>query len=291
MAALSSMSGAMMILPVRPLPRPDIEGWAGLAQPAVAVAILPSSRLRPLPRPVQDGDPVASDPLRPRRAALAMSLPPLDVVPRPPSRPDLDANGKVDGASVETVAFVVPNPGRAAVTGRRGSVCGDPAIKGRTIPPIAAAMKGCGLADGVEVTSIDGVALSVPARIDCRTALSMRAWVTEGLKPAVGRRGGGVEQILVAGSYACRPRNNQRGQQISEHGKGKALDITGFVLKDGEVLTVLRDWGRGKQGEILAAMHYLACNSFGTVLGPGANRFHQDHFHFDTARSQGSYCR
>jgi len=35
-----------------------------------------------------------------------------------------------------------------------------------------------------------------------------------------------------------------------------------------------------------------ACGPFGTVLGPESNRFHRDHFHFDTARYRsGSYCR
>jgi hypothetical protein len=39
-------------------------------------------------------------------------------------------------------------------------------------------------------------------------------------------------------------------------------------------------------------MHRGACGPFGTVLGPEADRYHQDHFHFDTARYRsGSYCR
>jgi len=39
-------------------------------------------------------------------------------------------------------------------------------------------------------------------------------------------------------------------------------------------------------------MHRAACGPFGTVLGPNADRFHQDHFHFDTARHRsGPYCR
>jgi hypothetical protein len=38
--------------------------------------------------------------------------------------------------------------------------------------------------------------------------------------------------------------------------------------------------------------HKTACGPFGTVLGPNADRYHQDHFHFDTARYRsGSYCR
>ena len=46
------------------------------------------------------------------------------------------------------------------------------------------------------------------------------------------------------------------------------------------------------RGKALKKMHKIACGPFGTVLGPNANRFHRDHFHFDTARYRsGSYCK
>jgi len=63
-------------------------------------------------------------------------------------------------------------------------------------------------------------------------------------------------------------------------------------LKSGQEITVLTDWGRGDRGRALRQMWRAACGPFGTVLGPEANRFHRDHFHFDTARYRsGSYCR
>ena len=248
------------------------------------IAVSPA--LRPRARP----DEMTTGPVVQRVSASTTALAstfPLDAVPRPEARPRIG----VTGERIDEVAFR-PNPGKEVVIGRKGSVCGEPAIKGATIGAIAAEEKGCGIGEAVKVSSIDGVQLSTPATIDCKTALTLRAWVTEGLKPAVGKRGGGVAQIRVAGSYACRPRNNQRGAKISEHGRGRAIDISGIILKDGEVITVLRDWGKGKQGEILAAMHWVACKSFGTVLGPAADRHHRDHLHFDTASyRKGTYCK
>ncbi|WP_343116711.1 extensin family protein [Ostreiculturibacter nitratireducens] len=179
-----------------------------------------------------------------------------------------------------------------AITGRKGSVCGDPAIKGETIAPIAGRVKGCGLEDGVKVTSVAGVALSTPAIMDCTTAGALRSWVESGVKPAVGRLGGGVAKLQVASSYVCRPRNNQKGEKVSEHGRGRAIDISAIVLENGVAITVLKGWGDGQHGKVLKSMHKAACGPFGTVLGPAANAFHRDHLHLDTARYRGgSFCR
>ncbi|MFX0546916.1 extensin family protein [Roseovarius sp. S1116L3] len=174
----------------------------------------------------------------------------------------------------------------------RGMVCGDPSIQGEEVGRLPGRISGCGIDDAVKVRSIEGVALSQHALMDCQTAVAIKTWIASGMKPAVGDYGGGVRQLRVAAHYACRARNNQRGAKISEHGKGHAIDIAGFQLRDGRTITVLTDWDKGQKGEILSRMHRSACGPFGTVLGPEADRFHRDHFHFDTARYRvGSYCR
>ncbi|MDQ2093798.1 extensin-like domain-containing protein [Rhodalgimonas zhirmunskyi] len=174
----------------------------------------------------------------------------------------------------------------------KGKICGDRAIQGEAIGRVPGRIRGCGVESAVRVKSVSGVALSTPATMDCATAKSLKSWVDRGLAPAVGRRGGGVARIRVAAHYACRTRNNQKGARISEHGKGRAIDISAFTLKDGSEISVLKHWGKGWRGTALRQMHKIACGPFGTVLGPNANRFHRDHFHFDTARYRsGSYCR
>ncbi|SEL14272.1 Uncharacterized conserved protein [Roseovarius nanhaiticus] len=174
----------------------------------------------------------------------------------------------------------------------RGMVCNDPAIQGEEIGRVPGRISGCGIQDAVKVRSIDGVALSQHALMDCRTASAIKTWIGSGMKPAVGSYGGGVAQLRVVAHYACRTRNNQRGGEISEHGKGRAIDIAGFQLRDGRTITVLTDWNKGQKGQLLRQMHRSACGPFGTVLGPNSDRFHADHFHFDTARHRGgSYCR
>ena len=171
-------------------------------------------------------------------------------------------------------------------------ICGDPAIRGTRIPVIEAKLPGCGLSSGVSVTSVSGVVLSQPARIDCDTATALNTWVDQSVAPAIGRRGGGVSSLQVVAHYACRTRNNLPGARVSEHGRGKAIDIAGFRLRNGEVISVLTGWNTRRDRPVLKKMHQGACGPFGTVLGPDADRFHRDHFHFDTADYRsGSYCR
>lgn len=175
---------------------------------------------------------------------------------------------------------------------RSGSVCGKRTIRGEAIAAIPAKLPGCGLRQPVRITEVAGVRLSRPAVMNCQTARILNDWVHQGVKPAVGRRGGGLAALKVIADYSCRTRNSQPGARISEHGKGNAVDIAGIYLRNGDYISFLQDWNSRRNGKILRAMHTSACGPFGTVLGPDANRFHRDHLHVDTASYRsGAYCR
>lgn len=95
-----------------------------------------------------------------------------------------------------------------------------------------------------------------------------------------------VTKILTGGGYQCRRRNNQPDGKISEHGFANAIDIMGFKLKNGDDILIKRDWNNDPEaptvnGLFLQTIHKAACSNFTTVLGPEANQFHSDHFHFD----------
>lgn len=175
---------------------------------------------------------------------------------------------------------------------KKGAVCGDLAIQGEALGRVKGKLSGCGVDNAVKVRSVSGVKLSTGAVMDCTTANALKAWMERAAKPALSRSGGGLKSVRVAAHYACRSRNNQKGAKISEHGKGRAIDISGFVLNNGTEVSVLQGWNARTYSRPLRQMHKAACGPFGTVLGPNANRFHRDHFHFDTARYRsGSYCR
>ena len=101
-----------------------------------------------------------------------------------------------------------------------------------------------------------------------------------------------MRALHVVGHYACRNRNSAKTGRLSEHAFGRAIDIGTIALNNGRQITVLNGWRKPKEGRILKRAHAAACGTFGTVLGPNANKFHQDHFHFDTARNRSRpYCR
>ncbi|SDX86596.1 extensin family protein [Citreimonas salinaria] len=194
--------------------------------------------------------------------------------------------------SIAACAALLAGCGDDDASDGRGGLCGDPRLKGEVVGRVPGELPACGIDDAVRLTSVSGVTLSQGALVDCPTARRFADWVDRGAKPAIGNHGGGIESLQIAAHYVCRSRNHLVGAPVSEHGKGKAIDISGITLADGESMTVLNDWGRGRHGRSLARMHGAACGPFGTVLGPGSDALHRDHFHFDTARhGNGAYCR
>lgn len=170
-----------------------------------------------------------------------------------------------------------------------GAVCGNSAILGRKATPVANGR--CGISDPVRLYAVSGVRLSAQPLLNCKTAKALNEWVTDAAGPAVAKTGEQLSGLHVVASYACRTRNNQRGAKLSEHAKGNAIDIAALRFASGGSASVLNDWGKGREGDLLREVHKGACGIFGTVLGPKSDRFHQDHFHFDTANQRRPYCR
>lgn len=202
------------------------------------------------------------------------------------------ACGRSDRADKGGVNGLVARAVSGAGAALGGGLCGTPGLKGETVGEVDHPRDGCGIDKAVRLTRIGDVTLSQPALMDCPTARALKGWLDNGAGPAIGRRGGGIAELRVAAHYVCRNRNHQPGARLSEHSKGRAIDISAITLKNGDVITVLDGWNDRRDGQALRRMHGAACGPFGTVLGPEADRFHRDHFHFDTARYRsGAYCR
>ncbi len=282
----------------RPMPRPGVQ-----AEPAPTVtAAVPA--IAPKPRPREATEALPQTQALPPQPGVMLALP----VVRPRPRPSAWANAAPQAeAPVSEVAAANPPP--AAERERRGGlfgglfqrreraerteraepadgfVCGDRAIRGEELARISSKVQGCGIEQPVRVTQVDGIRLTTPATIDCATASALKEWINAGVRPAFGRQE--VVELRVAASYICRPRNNVRGAKISEHGRGKAIDISGFILSDGKELSVAGNYNRQ-----MRQAYRAACGIFGTTLGPGSDGYHEDHLHFDTATYRsGSYCR
>ena len=242
----------------------------------------PKTSIRPVSRPVVV-QPLAAPQQMETGAAVAPELSRI----RPQRRPDVQLAAAPDKPRKGLLGLIAPRakPAKKPKINRKGSVCGDPSIKGGALARITSKTKGCGIEDPVRITSIDGVRLSQPATLDCPTAIALKKWVQKGLQPAFGRTK--VVELTVAAHYICRSRNNVRGAKISEHGRGKAIDISGFVLSNGKEISV-----QGNFNKTIRKAHKAACGVFKTTLGPGSDGYHEDHLHFDTSsRKGGAYCR
>ena len=163
-----------------------------------------------------------------------------------------------------------------------------------TIRPVAIEGYGaCGMNHPFKVSAlVDGfVALKPEATLACPIIPQLQAWIAESIQPAAMRWfNQPVVEISQMSSYSCRPRNGQAGNKVSEHAFGNALDIGNFKLADGHVITVKGAWSRGTPEERGFLREALggACSRFTTVLGPGSNAFHYDHFHVDLARRKSN---
>ena len=146
----------------------------------------------------------------------------------------------------------------------------------------------CGAVHPFEVSALGSgaVELKPSATLQCAMIPSLERWMYEVANPAARMYFGmGLAKLTVAASYSCRAINGIRGGKLSEHGHANAIDISAFTLVDGRTITVKSGWnGNERERAFLRSVHRGACGQFTTVLGPAANRYHRDHFHFDLAK-------
>ena len=297
---------------LRPPSRPGGDHTTTSAQTVVPAAARTTTSLRPRPRPASAS---ATGPAVPAVSAAApsvvLALPPLPTAPppaetaptpqilapmtpltRPLARPE-DLVTSVSQSRPQPQPQSQPEKSGGLFGGSKkkkpvpsgGSICGDPVIKGERLARITSKVQGCGIADPVRVTSIDGIRLSQPATLDCVAATALRRWIDTGLRPAYGRTN--VVELKIAAHYICRPRNNKKGAKVSEHGRGRAIDIAGIVTSDGRTHMVYNNFDA-----TMRRAYKAGCGTFGTTLGPGSDGYHEDHMHFDVpAQARSPYCR
>jgi hypothetical protein len=142
--------------------------------------------------------------------------------------------------------------------------------------------EGCGI-DGAVKFKAAGMPLNRPLLLACTTAISLADFEDKVVMPAaLATLGHPVTLVTSVGSYDCRGQRSNHPERLSEHGKGRAIDITGFTLEDGSRVSVLKNWwGKDEKAEFLHKVAAGACKMFAVVLTPKSNRLHRDHLHLD----------
>ena len=148
----------------------------------------------------------------------------------------------------------------------------------------------CGIDHPVKVSAIGSVEMKPAATLTCAMAQTFAQWTKNELVPSARRRYfSGVRTIHQGSSYSCRKIADSRGV-LSEHGRGNALDIMRIELNNGRDIDVRKPGlfafrMRGFLNNVRAD----GCQYFNTVLGPGYNYDHRNHFHFDIKQRRNNY--
>ena len=148
----------------------------------------------------------------------------------------------------------------------------------------------CFIDHPVEVSDIDGIAMKPAATLSCEMAATFAKWTRKELRPAARWRFlSGVKTIHQGSSYSCRNIRGSRGTP-SEHSLGNALDVMRIELNNGRDIDVRKKgWFAFRQRGFLNTVRADGCDYFTTVLGPGYNADHADHFHFDIKQRRNGY--
>jgi hypothetical protein len=152
---------------------------------------------------------------------------------------------------------------------------------------------GCGWTGAVQLVDI-GVPVTGVTALRCGEARAFVGWIRNAVAPAAYQiLGSELARVEGMGSYACRnvigsaAASNRR----SGHAIANAVDVGGFVLKDGRRVTILHDWTSSDPAtqRFLQTIHASACRRFGTVLSPGYNAAHANHLHLEDDGAR--FCR
>ncbi|WP_412535200.1 extensin family protein [Mesorhizobium sp. BAC0120] len=151
----------------------------------------------------------------------------------------------------------------------------------RDLPPIHDSAS-CSVDDPIKVSVLPGnVELKPAATLNCEMALTFAKWTKNELNPAARMRyWSRVKTIHQLSSYSCRRINGSR--TMSAHSQGNAIDVGRIELASGRDIDVEKPGlfafrTRGFLNNVRAD----GCQYFTTVLGPGYNWDHRNHFHFD----------
>lgn len=154
---------------------------------------------------------------------------------------------------------------------------------------------GCRADHPITLTSFNkDVALEPPAVLSCAMAEASARFVRYEAQPLTREHFDmDLEAVHHVSAYVCR--NRSGGGKLSEHAFANALDWGAVELTDGTMIPVKAYPRRTlpRRAGLMAALREAACGPFKTVLGPGTDAAHADHFHFDLAerRRGATYCR
>jgi hypothetical protein len=140
--------------------------------------------------------------------------------------------------------------------------------------------------DAVLLADKHRIVLSPAATLRCPMAETVTHWIRDDVAPTIAALGNSLHGVETLDSFDCRHRNGIADAKLSEHGRANALDVRAFKLANGAAVG-LTDASVPKS--LREKLRHSACARFSTVLGNGADAYHDGHVHLDLLERSNHY--
>jgi hypothetical protein len=258
---------------------------------AIAVLLLPvqgGSALAARRHPARDTAAPADQAAVQPRGALPVASVPLPR-PRPPEAPKAagtEAAKEEAGPEKPAEPDASPSP--------QPSACRQALTEDIAIAPSIPSIHGPGACGGDDLVRLEAVVLpdkkkvtlTPPATLRCGMAAAIADWVRTDVVAIAESLGSAPTALDNYDSYECRSFNRIPGGHLSEHGRANALDVRGFKLADGRMITLT---DRTVAREVRERVLHSVCARFMTVLGPDSDWYHEEHIHLDLMERRNNY--
>ena len=149
----------------------------------------------------------------------------------------------------------------------------------------------CTATDVVNVNAVvlrDGhrAVFSPAVTLQCSMADAVAHWIRDDVAPTLESLGMSLRGVETLESFGCRTFNGISGAKLSEHGHANALDVHSLKIANGTIIE-LTNATIGKP--LRERLRQTACARFSTVLGNGADAYHENHVHIDLMRRTNNY--
>jgi hypothetical protein len=215
--------------------------------------------------------------LRPSRFALAILL---GIAPGAPAAWGGDASPAAAPAGAAVGSPAPADPVQECLAGLKAAN-----VQFRALGAVK--KDGCAVENAIELDAVPSPfgTVSAPAKptLACAFARQFATWVRDVAAPlTLAYMGSRLTAIDTGPGFVCRNRYDKPGDKVSEHARGGAIDVMAFALENGVKLTVKESSASARiEGVLMKTFRATGCGYFTTILGPGSNDAHKEHFHFD----------
>jgi hypothetical protein len=160
----------------------------------------------------------------------------------------------------------------------------------KSMPPITGPGE-CTATDVVDVNAVvlhDGhrVVFSPVVTLQCSMAEAVAHWIRDDVAPTLDALSMSLRGVETLESFGCRTFNGISGAKLSEHGHANALDVHSLKMANG---TVIEFANATVSKPLREQLRQTACARFSTVLGNGADAYHENHVHIDLMQRTNNY--